>query len=287
MGRKVCVEGRGLREMIAAALTVGALRPAADLLVDADVAATLLPERVALLLTGSQGEPRAALGRVASGEHPLLTLGRGDTLVLSSRPVPGNERAIARVVDRILGLGVRVVDAPALHASGHAAQDELKELMALTRPRTLLPIHGGRRQLFAFADLAEAAGVPAFVLVDGDVLELGDDGARLSAERVPAGRVSLEGTQLGDVDADTLRMRRRLAFEGVVMVADVAGKLRVTTMGVAAEPTLPPIVQAAEAAAEAARKDAAGSDVATAVRRAVARAFADARGKKPRVIALL
>ena len=287
MGRKVCVEGRGLREMIAAALTVGALRPAADLLVDADVAATLLPERVALLLTGSQGEPRAALGRVASGEHPLLTLGRGDTLVLSSRPVPGNERAIARVVDRILGLGVRVVDAPALHASGHAAQDELKELMALTRPRTLLPIHGGRRQLFAFADLAEAAGVPAFVLVDGDVLELGDDGARLSAERVPAGRVSLEGTQLGDVDADTLRARRRLAFDGVVMVADVAGKLRVTTMGVAAEPTLPPIVQAAEAAAEAARKDAAGSDVATAVRRAVARAFADARGKKPRVIALL
>jgi ribonuclease J len=287
MGRKVCIEGRGLREMLAAALSVGALRRAAGLLVDADVAATLPPERLALLLTGSQGEPRAALGRVASGEHPLLSLGRGDTLVLSSRPVPGNERAVARVVDRILALGVRVVDAPALHASGHAAQEELRELMTLTRPKTLLPIHGGRRQLFAFADLAEAAGVPSFVLVDGDVLELGDDGARLAAERVPAGRVSLEGTQLGDVDADTLRARRRLAYEGVVLVADVSGKLRVTTMGVAAEATLPSIVAAAEAAAEAARKDPAGVDVPTAVKRAVARAFADARGKKPRVIALL
>jgi len=287
MGRKVCVEGRGLREMVAAAQSVGALRPAADLLVDADVAATLPPERVALLLTGSQGEPRAALGRVASGEHPLLTLGRGDTLVLSSRPVPGNERAVARVVDRILALGVRVVDAPALHASGHAAQDELVELMRLVRPRTLLPIHGGRRQLFAHADLAEAAGVPSFVLVDGDVLELGDDGARMSAERVPAGRVSLEGTQLGDVDADTLRARRRLAFEGVVVVADVAGRLRVTAVGVASEAALAPAVAAAEAAAEAARRDPGGLDVATAVKRAVARAFMDARGKKPRVVAML
>ena len=188
IGRKVCIEGRGLREMVAAATSIGALRPAADLLGRPDVAATLPPARVALLLTGSQGEPRAALGRVASGEHPLLTLGRGDTLVLSSRPVPGNERAVARVVDRILALGVRVVDAPALHASGHAAQDELRELMQLVRPRTLLPIHGGRRQLFAHADLAEAAAMPSFVLVDGDVLELHDDGARLPAERVPAGQ---------------------------------------------------------------------------------------------------
>jgi ribonuclease J len=287
VGRKVCVEGRGLKEMLAAALSVGALRPAAGLLVDADVAATLPPERVALLLTGSQGEPRAALGRVAAGEHPLLSLGRGDTLVLSSRPVPGNERAIARVVDRILGLGVRVVDAPELHASGHAAQEELRELLRIVRPRTLLPVHGGRRQLFAHADLAAAMSVPAFVLVDGDVLELGDDGARLSPERVPVGRVSVEGTQLGDVDAETLRMRKRLSFEGLVVVADVGGRLRVTALGVASEATLPPIVAEAEAAAEAARKDPGGLDVATAVRRAVARAFLMARGKKPRVLALL
>src|SRR5205823_10215720 len=131
----------------------------------------------------------------------------------------------------------------------------LVELMQLTRPRTLLPVHGGRRQLFAHADLAESQGVPSFVLVDGDVLELRDDGARLAAERVPAGRVSVEGTQLGDVDPETLRMRRRLAFEGVVVVADVAGKLRVTTVGVAAESTLAPIIAAAEAAAESARRD--------------------------------
>jgi ribonuclease J len=292
IGRKVCVEGRGLREMTAAALAVGALAPAADLLVDADTAATLPPERVALLLTGSQGEPRAALGRVASGEHPLISLGRGDTLVLSSRPVPGNERPVARMLDRILALGVRVVDAPELHASGHACQEELRDLMRLTRPRTLLPIHGGRRQLFAFADLAESAGIPPFVLVDGDVLEIGPDGARMLEERVPAGRVSVEGTRLGDVDADTLRARRRLAYDGIVIVADIAGKLRVTAQGVASESTLPPIIADAEAAAEEARRTSLGNgarapDIAEAVRRAVLRTFSQARGKKPRVIAML
>jgi ribonuclease J len=155
------------------------------------------------------------------------------------------------------------------------------------RPRTLLPVHGGRRQLFAFADLAEAMGVPSFVLVDGDVLELDEDGARLSSERVPAGPVPLEGTRTGDVDGETLRMRRRLAADGVVLVADVDGALRVTALGVAAEATLAPIVADAEAAAEAARRDPGGIDVATAVRRAVARAFVAARGRKPRVVALL
>jgi mRNA degradation ribonuclease J1/J2 len=125
------------------------------------------------------------------------------------------------------------------------------------------------------------------VLVDGDVLELSDDGARLSPERVPVGRVSVEGTKLGDVDAETLRMRKRLSFEGLVVVADVGGRLRVNALGVASEATLPPIVAEAEAAAEAARKDPGGLDVATAVRRAVARAFVAARGKKPRVLAML
>jgi mRNA degradation ribonuclease J1/J2 len=110
----------------------------------------------------------------------------------------------------------------------------------------------------------------------------------MSSERVPVGRVSLEGTQVGDVDTDTLRMRRRLAFDGVAFVADVGGKLRVTTMGVAAEgAALTAAIKDAEAAAESARRDARGSDVEGAVRRAVARAFLSARGKKPRVIALV
>jgi ribonuclease J len=287
VGRKVCVEGRALREMIQAAIAVGVLQPAAALLIDAETAATRPPTGVALLLTGSQGEPRAALGRVAAGEHPLLVLGRGDTLVLSSRPVPGNERAVARVVERILARGVRVVDAPELHASGHACQEELRELIGICRPKALLPIHGARRQLFAHADLAEAMGVPSFVLVDGDVLALDDDGARLVEEQLPAGRVSVEGTRLGDVDADTLRARRRLASDGVAVVADVGGRLRVEVVGVAAAATLAAVVADAEAAAEAARRDPGALDVATAVQRAVARVFVQARGRKPRVIALV
>jgi len=287
LGRKVCVEGRGLREMTQAATSIGVLQPAAGLLIDVDTAATLPPSRVAILVTGSQGEPRAALGRIASGEHPLLSLGRGDTLVLSSRPVPGNERAVARMIDRILGSGCRIADAPDLHASGHACQEELRELHALVRPRALLPVHGGHRQLFAHADLAEAAGVPSFVLVDGDVLLLDDDGPRLLDEHVPAGRVSVEGTQLGDVDSETLRARRRLAGDGLVVVADVGGRLRVETQGLAAAEVLPPMVADAEAAAEAARREPGGLDVATAVKRAVARSFMQARGRKPQVIVLL
>jgi ribonuclease J len=287
LGRRVCVEGRGLREMISAALAVGALRPAADVLVDAEHAATLSPPSLALLVTGSQGEPRAALSRIAAGEHPLLRLGRGDTLVLSSRPVPGNERAVARVVDRLLARGVHVADAPELHASGHACQEELRELIRLTRPRALLPIHGGLRQLTAHAELAEAMGVPASVLGDGDILELDGGGARLLDERVPAGRVSLEGTCVGDVDAETLRWRRRLAFDGLVVVAEIAGRLRVRALGVAAEETLPPIIAEAEAAAESARRDPGPIDVPTVVQRAVAKVFQQARGKRPRVLAML
>jgi mRNA degradation ribonuclease J1/J2 len=159
--------------------------------------------------------------------------------------------------------------------------------MQLTQPRALMPVHGGRRQLFAHADLAESVGVPSFVLVDGDILELTADGARLLEERVPAGRVSLEGTQLGDVDHEVLRARRRLAGDGVVFVAEVAGKLRIEAHGVCNATTLPAIVADAEAAAEAARQDPGGVDVPTAVKRAVQRAFLRARGRKPRVIALV
>ncbi|HEX4457046.1 MAG TPA: ribonuclease J [Polyangia bacterium] len=287
LGRKVCLEGRGLKEMTQAAISVGALNPPAGLLIDAASVMTRPPSSVALLVTGSQGEARAALGRMAYGEHPLISLGRNDTLVLSSRPVPGNERAVARIVDKLLARGVRLVDAPGLHASGHACQDELRELMQLTEPRALMPVHGGRRQLFAHADLAESVGVPSFVLVDGDILELTESGARLLEERVPTGRVSLEGTQLGDVDHEVLRARRRMAGDGVVFVAEVAGKLRVEAHGVANATTLPAIVADAEAAAEAARRDPGGVDVPTAVRRAVQRTFMRARGRKPRVIALV
>jgi ribonuclease J len=287
LGRRVCLDGRGVKEMVAAATSVGILQPAAGLLVDVDTAVTLPPASVAFILTGSQGEPRSALGRVASGEHPLITLGRGDTLVMSSRPVPGNERIVARMIDRLLAHGVTLADAPLLHASGHACQDELRELMTLLRPRALLPVHGGRRQLFAHADLAEAMGIPSIVIVDGDVIQLDEDGARLLNEQVPVGRTSVEGTAVGDVDSETLRARRRLGAEGVVVVAQVAGRVRVEAHGVAAAEALPLILSEAEAAAETALRDSDGKDAAQEVQRAVARVFAHARGRKPRVIALV
>jgi ribonuclease J len=286
IGRRVCIEGRGLREMVAAAESVGALRVPAGLLVDAEEAMRLPPASVTLLCTGSQGEPRSALARIAAGEHPALTLEAGDTVVFSSRPVPGNERPVARVMDALIARGIAVVDGGELHASGHACQEELSELMRLCRPRALLPVHGGRRQLEAHAALAERLGIPALRALDGDVVEVDAEGARVVA-KVPVGRVSIEGSSLGDVDGETLRARRRFAAVGVVVVAVVGSGVRVTAEGVASEPALAPLLADAELAAEAALHDPGAVDHATAVRRAVTRVFWRARGKKPHVIALV
>jgi ribonuclease J len=285
-GRKVCLVGRGLHDMVDAAVRVGALRPPAGLLLDEVTAARTPRRELLLLLTGSQGESRAALGRISSRAHPQLELQAGDTVVLSSRPVPGNERQVERVVDRLLAAEIEVLDGDEFHVSGHAYREELVELMHLVRPRALLPLHGGRRQLFAHARLAESEGIAAIRAVDGDVIEVDDEGARI-ADRVPAGRLAIEGTLVGETDADTLKARMQLARTGVVIVARIAGRLRVETYAVAHPGALNETVRAAERAAAEAAKDPGGVDETTAVRRAVARVFQAQRGVKPRVIVIL
>ena len=285
-GRQLCFLGRGLRETTEIGRALGLLRPRHDLLVGEEAAGWAPPRTILLVVTGSQGEPRAALGRLAADEHPTLAIDPGDTVIFSSRPVPGNELRVERIVDRLLDRGIDVVDAPELHASGHAAAEELGEILGALRPRALAPIHGRVRQLEALARLGEARGVPVVRVRDGDVVEIDDAGARKIGE-APSGRVSIEGEgkarAIGDVGPATLRERLRLAQGGLVVAARGPAGWTVRAVGVCDERPLAELLR--RAAEEADRVPLAGfADPAEPVRRAIARVFEQARGAKPSVL---
>jgi ribonuclease J len=286
VGRQVCFLGRGLRETTEIGRALHILRAPAGLIVGEDAAAWAPPSQILLLVTGSQGEPRAALGRLAADEHPALALDAGDSVVFSSRPVPGNELRVEAIVDRLLERGIDVIEEPELHASGHAARDELAEIMGALRPRTVVPIHGRTRQLESLARLAESRGHEVVRARDGDVIEVGEAGAR-KVDDVPSGRVSLEGegkrAAFGDVSPTTLRERLRLARTGVVLVARGEHGWTLRAFGVCDDRALGPLL--ARATDEANRVPIAGYvDARETVRRAVARTFEEARGVQPTVI---
>jgi ribonuclease J len=181
-----------------------------------------LPDgRVCVISTGSQGEPMSALTRMANSENRWLTIGDGDTVILSSHPIPGNEMSVTKVIDGLVRLGAKVVHSGLedVHATGHAKQEEIKTLISLVEPQWFVPVHGEYRHLVAHAELARIMGVdPDRVLVceDGDQLTIDDDGVRPSGQ-VPAGYLYVDGI-VGDVAEGVLRDRRVLADEGVVVV---------------------------------------------------------------------
>jgi ribonuclease J len=182
-----------------------------------------VPHReLAIMTTGSQGEPTSALTRMANQDHQHVTIVPGDTVVLSASAVPGNESLVYRTVDNLFRLGARVLynRIANVHVRGHAAQEELKIIFSLVRPRYFVPIHGEYRHLVLHADLARSVGIPdknVFVLTDGDVLELDERGARV-AGRVPADYVYVDGLGVGDIDHLVLRDRHHLATDGMVVV---------------------------------------------------------------------
>jgi ribonuclease J len=287
LGRKVVIVGRGLRDSVDAALAVGVLRVPAGVVIDEKAAARAPRDELALLVTGSQGEAGSALDRLASGDHPALALEAGDSVLFSSRPVPGNELKVERIKDALVDRGVRVIDDRGLHASGHACADELTELLEVVRPRALLPVHGRPRQLAAHARLAEALGIPAVSGRDGDVIELGPLGASV-VERVPVGWMAVEGDTVGEVGPVTLRARSRLARAGVVVAARVGGRIRIESYGVCDDPRAQGLAAEAEQAADRALAAAHDPQSASgAVERAVARAFEAARGVRPTVLVVL
>lgn len=224
-GRRLLLLGRGMLETFELARALGEVVEPAWMPVAAEEARRLPRRELAVLTTGTQGEPRSALTRLARGEHPDLAVEPGDTVVLSSRRIPGNELLVGRLVDDLCRRGalVRADEVPPLHASGHAQADEQRRLVAALRPERFMPIHGAYRQLARHAAHAQAEGVPAercHVHVDGEVLELHDGGARRLPDRVPTGRVYAVRDELGasDVPHLVVKDRRLLAEAGLCIV---------------------------------------------------------------------
>ena len=210
------------------ALDLGLLRIPASELVAASAADALPPSRQTLFVSGSQGEPLSALSLVSLDEHPVLAVGPGDTVVLSARPIPGNERAVSRVIGNLFRRGCDVVHGGTalVHVSGHGSQDDLLELLARVRPRYLVPVHGEYRMLAQFARLAVRAGLSAdrvLVAEDGDVLALDVDGARKEG-RVAAGRTLLDRSGVEGVEDMVIRDRRHLSAQGIVVPVLVLDK---------------------------------------------------------------
>jgi ribonuclease J len=228
-GRQVALVGRSLRNLDAAARECGYLSSLPDMLGEDDVD-DVPDDQLLMLVTGSQGEPRSALARIAMDTHPRVALGEGDTVVFSSRVIPGNERAIGTVQDNLVRRGVDLMtDMDHLvHVSGHPARDELRRLYRLVKPRYAVPTHGEWRHLSAHAALAQEAGATPILLEDGDILNLAPGRVEV-VDSAPVGRLVVDGTRLVPFKGEVLAARRRMLFNGMVLASlavDSAGRVR-------------------------------------------------------------
>ncbi len=221
-GRKITVVGRSMRKNLNIARNLGYVDFPEEALVNPDEAALLPPDRILALCTGSQGEPLSALTRIAYGDHPTLSVEPGDTVIISAKPVPGNELRVHDSINQLARSGAEVLheEIAPVHVSGHAYQEELRTMLSLLRPRYMMPIHGEYRMLAAHAKLAREAGIPEERIVlaeNGSVVELARGGARL-VDRVDSGVTFVDGLRVGDVQDVALRDRRRLSEDGVLIV---------------------------------------------------------------------
>jgi ribonuclease J len=227
-GRMIGFLGRRMVDNAEVALDLGLLRVPASDLVAGSAADALPPGRQTLFVSGSQGEPLSALSLVSLDEHPALAVGPGDTVVLSARPIPGNERAVSRVIGNLFRRGCDVVHGGTahVHVSGHGSQEDLLELLARVRPKFLVPVHGEYRMLAQFARLAVRAGLPServLLAEDGDVLAIDEDGARREG-RVSAGRTLLDRSGIEGLEEVVIRDRRHLSSQGIVVPVVVLDK---------------------------------------------------------------
>lgn len=228
--RKVAIIGRSMVNVIGAAAELGYIDLPDETLIDIGEIKKYRPEEVTLITTGSQGEPMSALYRIAFSEHDRVKLTPGDVVILSSSAIPGNEKLVGKIVNALIKNGVKVVNDSIedVHVSGHACREEIKLLMALLKPKYFMPIHGEERHLFANKENAEFMGIPPqniFISEIGKVLELDRKGARFNGT-VPAGRVLIDGSGIGDIGSIVLRDRKILSEDGLVVVVaavDVKG----------------------------------------------------------------
>jgi ribonuclease J len=219
--RKVAVVGRSMVNNVRVAHELGYLNFPDGICVDPEEINNFPPEKMVVLTTGSQGEPLSGLSRMANQSHNRLTIVPGDTVIMSSTPVPGNEKLVNRVIDGLSRAGADVISQAEadVHVSGHASQEELKLMMNLVRPRYTVPFHGEYRHVAAYRHLAEQVGIPPENILapeNGDVLEFSENGARITG-RVSAGSVLVDGLGIGDVGSVVLRDRQQLARDGMVV----------------------------------------------------------------------
>ena len=220
--RKVGIVGRSMEDNVAVATEMGYLKLPPGILQTMSELSQLPPNEVVLLTTGSQGEPTSALVRIANKDHRDVSVLEGDTVIISATPIPGNELGVGRTIDNLMRQGATVIydRISTVHVHGHASQEELKIMLNLIRPQYFVPVHGEYRHLMAHAQLGWDVGVAEsgiFVLEDGDVLELSEDGARVE-EKVPARRIYVDGANRRDHRSQVFRQRRTLSRDGVVVV---------------------------------------------------------------------
>ncbi len=228
--RKMAFAGTSMVENVKIARNLGYLKAPDETFVPIDQALHLPDNKVVIMCTGSQGEPSSIIGRLSTGSNRQFDVKRGDTIVLSSHPIPGNEEPVSRAINRLLRLGAEVIyDAIApVHVSGHASQEEQKFLLNLVRPKNFLPIHGELRQLRRHAWLAEQMGIPKeniAVVENGQTVELTDGKLRLG-ERIPGGYIFVDGESIGDIDHDVMKEREQLARNGIVIIDLSLDKVR-------------------------------------------------------------
>ncbi len=246
--RRVALVGRSMVNNVQMALELGYLNVPHGTLIEADDIATVPPSKLVIICTGSQGEPTSALTRMANADHRLVSIIPGDTIVLSSTPIVGNERAVFRNIDNLMRQGAEVYyqGRAHVHVSGHGSREELKLMLALLKPRFMLPVHGEYRMLARHAELAVEMGVaPDHVMVaqDGDIVEVSDDRGIKIVEHAPYGNVFVDGSGVGDIGQVVLRDRRVLSRDGIIVAVitldsetgEVVGRPDIISRGVVYE----------------------------------------------------
>jgi ribonuclease J len=226
-GRKVCVIGRSMRKNLNIARNLGYLEAPEDTFIRPAELEELAPREAMILCTGSQGEPMSALTRIAYNDHPAVTIERGDTVILSAKPVPGNELRVHDTINRLAKGGAEVLhqEIAPVHVSGHGNSEEIRTVLGVVRPKAVMPVHGEFRMLAAHAQLARDGGVPAGSIVlaeNGSVVELDESGPRI-VDKVETGVTFVDGLGVGDVRDVALRDRRHLSEDGVLIVVATVG----------------------------------------------------------------
>lgn len=221
-GRKVAVSGRSMENIVEISILLGYMKVPEGVLINIDNIKKYRPNQVVIITTGSQGEPMSALTRMAFSDHRKVEVTKNDLIVISATPIPGNEKSVSSVINELFKIGAEVIYKALMdvHVSGHACQEELKLILALTKPKYFIPVHGEHRHLVLHKELAASVGIPeknSFVLSNGQVLELDQNSAKLGGT-VQAGKILVDGLGVGDVGNIVLRDRKHLAEDGLIIV---------------------------------------------------------------------